>query len=287
MTASYPGAMDTRPAGLVLARTPRLFGIEPFYMELLGGIEGALAEVDRAVMLQVVPDSAAELATYRRWAADQAVAAVVVVNLVQDDPRIGLLGSLGLPAAALAPASVPLPVATVTVDGASAMREAVRELVALGHHRIARVSGPSALVHTLERDEAYAQACAEAGVEPVVAVADYTEETGAQAAAELLAREPRPTALVFDNDVMAVAGARVAKERGLDVPGDVSILAWDDSALCRLASPPLSAMSFDVDALGRQVGAVVLELLEHGHADDRAAVEHRFLARGSTGPAPA
>jgi len=278
--------MDTRPAGLVLARTPRLFGIEPFYMELLGGIEGALAEVDRAVMLQVVADSTAELATYRRWAADRTVAAVVVVNLVEGDPRIDLLRSLGLPAAALAPASVQLPVARVTVDGASAMREAVHELVALGHRRVARVSGPAALVHTRERDEAFAQACAAAGVEHVVAVADYTEEGGAEAAAALLARDPRPTALVFDNDVMAVAGARVAKERGLDVPRDVSILAWDDSALCRLASPPLSAMSFDVDALGRLVAAVVLELLERGQAADRAAVEHRFLPRGSTGPAP-
>jgi DNA-binding LacI/PurR family transcriptional regulator len=264
-----------------------LFGIEPFFMELLGGIEEVLTTVDRPLLLQVVPDDAAERTTYRRWVGDHAVAAVVLVNLVAGDPRVDLVREIGLPAVALASTASRLDTPHVVVDGRVAMREAVTELVALGHRRIAQVSGPLRFLHTQERIDELVAACDENGVAHEVVEGDYGEESGAKATRRLLDAPQPPSAIVFDNDVMAVAGLGIARERGLAVPGDLSILAWDDSALCRLAVPALSAMRMDVHDLGRQVGLCVLAVLAGDDPGAQPAPAHHFVARGSTGPVTA
>ncbi len=100
----------------------------------------------------------------------------------------------------------------------------------------------------------------------------------------LLGRGAAPSAIVYDNDVMALAGLGVAAELGVPVPARLSLLAWDDSALCRLAHPPLSAMSLDVHAMGVQVGDCVLNVLAGGPVASYAAPVPRLVARGSTAP---
>ena len=92
------------------------------------------------------------------------------------------------------------------------------------------------------------------------------------------------TAIVFDNDVTALAGVRVARAAGLRVPEDLSILAWDDSPLCEVSEPPLSALRRDVLAYGASAATVLLDLVQHGKAssvrtDGATLVERRSLAR--------
>ena len=82
---------------MVLTSTAPPVGVEPFILELIAGIEQELAPAGATVLLLVVADLEAELATYRRWAADRTVEAVVVVNLVHDDVRPARLAELGLP----------------------------------------------------------------------------------------------------------------------------------------------------------------------------------------------
>ena len=81
-------------------------------------------------------------------------------------------------------------------------------------------------------------------------VSDYSGEDGARVTRRLLSAARRPTAIIYDNDVMAIAGLGVAQEMGLSVPGDLSIVAWDDSSLCRLVHPPLTALQRDIPAYG-------------------------------------
>ena len=82
--------------GLVLARPARMLGLEPFFMELIAGIEETLAGEGRSLLLHVVPDHEAEIRAYRRWGQGQMVDAVVLVNLVTDDPRLDVLRELGI-----------------------------------------------------------------------------------------------------------------------------------------------------------------------------------------------
>ncbi|AEV83839.1 ABC transporter substrate-binding protein [Actinoplanes sp. SE50] len=271
--------------GLVLTGSAAQVGVEPFFMELIAGMEEALAPAGATVLLLVVPDRDAELATYRRWAQDHTVAAVVVVNLVHDDVRPDRVAALGLPA--VLAGRHPGPYAKVVTDDAGAMTTAIAALTALGHRVIGRVSGPADLVHTAERTAAIRAAAAGRGVTVRIAEGDYTAEGGVRALRSLLASAPPPTAIVFDNDVMAVAAEQELLRTGTRVPAQVSLLACDDSPLCELAVPPLSALSTDVHEHGLTLGRAVLDVLDGGagrtHPGPAVSIRHRE----STGPAPA
>ncbi len=262
-----------------------MLGVEPFFAELIAGIEERLSSEGRSLLLHVVPDVTAEIKAYRRWASGSMVDAVVVVNLVADDPRPAVLVELGLPAVAVGGEPDGSPLSTVWIDDAQAMRDAVRYLVSLGHNRLARVSGPPLLHHTRERSAAFAQECELSGVDHVCVEGDYTEESGRAATTSLLSGETPPGAIVYDNDVMALAGLSVAAKLGVAVPQQLSLLAWDDSALCRLSNPALSAMTLDVYAMGVQVAQAVLNVLAGGTITSEMAPLPRLSARESTAPA--
>jgi DNA-binding LacI/PurR family transcriptional regulator len=115
---------------------------------------------------------------------------------------------------------------------------------------------------------------------------DYLTRSGADRTRELLDRDPAPTALIYDNDIMAVAGLAVAAERKIGVPQQLSLLAWDDSARCRLADPPLSVISRDVHELGQTVAQALLGTVTAEVASVVHTPKARVVARGTTAPAP-
>ena len=98
----------------------------------------------------------------------------------------------------------------------------------------------------------------------------------------LLARPEPPTAIIYDNDVMAVAGLRVAQGLGVVVPDQLSLVAWDDSTLCRLSSPAMTTMSVDVHEYGVRVVRSIFEILDGGPVTERWSPTARLTPRGST-----
>lgn len=273
--------------GLVLARPPRLLGHEPFFGELIAGIEEIIAPEHHSLLLHVVPDHAAEIAAYERWAAGRMVDAVILVNLIQDDPRIPVLKKLGLRAVVVGGDGSGMGFSNVWIDDAQAMRDAVGYLAGLGHTNLARVSGPHVLSHTSTRSLAFTEECERRSIGGAIIESDYTEENSRTAARSLLGRPDVPTAIIFDNDIMALAALSVANEMGVSVPRELSLLAWDDSAMCRLSAPPLSAMVSDVHGMGQLVGSCVLNSLAGGPVHAHASPTARLMVRGSTGvPAP-
>jgi len=270
--------------GLVLQRSPRTLGIDPFYSEIIAGMEGVLGEHGYCVLLQVVPDRDAELATYERWAKLGRVAGVLLGDLLDHDDRAERVRSLGLAAVVLGEPASSEPVPSVRVDNYGAMLDAVRALTSLGHRSIGRVSGPLALMHSRARASAFDSAVREGGAEGTTVEGDYTEASGAAGTRALLTSDQPPTAIVYDNDMMAVGGLSVAHELGIEVPAQLSLLAWDDSTFCRLAAPPLSAMSHDVHELGELAGVALLALLEGREAPSREAPLPHFIPRGRTPP---
>lgn len=288
MPASEPGDPPGRRRliGLVLTGNAPGFGVEPFFMELVAGMEQVLAPGGGSVLLLVAPDLTAELATYQRWAADGTVDAVAVVNLVHDDTRPARLEALGLPAVLAGRYAGPTALTSVRTDDAGAMNAAMELLAALGHRIIGRVSGPAEFVHTAERSAAMHGSGERLGVRVRIVEADYSAQAGVRAVRELLAADPAPTAVVFDNDVMAVAAENDLVRSGVRVPEEVSLLACNDSALCELAVPALSAMGTDVHEHGVTIGRAVLDVLDGGAHRDLAGPPIRILRRGSTGRAP-
>ena len=125
---------------------------------------------------------------------------------------------------------------------------------------------------------------AELGVETVTINTDYSGEEGASATRSLLARRSRPTAIVYDNDVMALAGVAVAQEMGVPVPEGVSIVAWDDSPLCRLVHPSLSAVSRDIAAYGARAAECLLDVIAGRRIEGFQDATPKLVPRGSTAP---
>jgi DNA-binding LacI/PurR family transcriptional regulator len=275
--------------GLVLTADDARVGVEPFFLDLIAGLDEALADRAATTFLLVVPDAAAERDTYRRWSADRSVAAVVLVNLVHDDDRPALLAELRLPAVlagrheGASGSDQPYP-AVITDDG-QAMTAALDVLKDLGHRVVGRVSGPAGLAHTAERG-----AAAEAhDLTVLVTEGDYSAASGVRGLRTLLSAEPAPTAVVFDNDVMAVAAARELARGGVPVPSRLSLLAGNDSPLCELATPPLSALGTDAHELGRVLGQAVLAVLAGKPPSVRSAPPAKVRLRDSTarpGPQP-
>jgi DNA-binding LacI/PurR family transcriptional regulator len=116
--------------------------------------------------------------------------------------------------------------------------------------------------------------------------ADYSAEGGVRGVRELLAQQPAPTAIVFDNDVMAAAAEEELVRSGVRVPEQMSLLAYADSALCELAVPPLSALGIDTHEQGVDLGRAVLDVLAGAPPRDHAGPPVRIMRRASTGPVP-
>jgi DNA-binding LacI/PurR family transcriptional regulator len=270
--------------GLALCRPARILGVEPFFMELISGIEAELSARSYALTLQVVADHDAEIAVYRRWWGERRVDGVLVVDLHVDDRRVDVLRELQLPAVVIAGPGDFGGIPSVWADAAAAIVEAVEYLVALGHRHIVRVGGLPDLLHTAIRTRAFAEVCDRLGVQHVTVPSDYTGEEGSRATRRLLSSTPRPTAIIYDNDIMAVAGLAVAQEMRLSVPADLSIVAWDDSLLCSLVHPPLTALSRDIPAYGSRAARQLLTLIVDGAAPSVQDETGHLVPRGSTAP---
>jgi DNA-binding LacI/PurR family transcriptional regulator len=93
--------------------------------------------------------------------------------------------------------------------------------------------------------------------------------------------------VIYDNDVMAVAGTSVAHEMAVDVPQDLSIVAWDDSVLCEIVHPPLTVLSRDIMAYGARAAERLLALLDGDNVGDFEDAMPQLITRGSTARPPA
>ncbi|MEU0785267.1 LacI family DNA-binding transcriptional regulator [Streptomyces sp. NPDC006173] len=276
--------------GLVVARPADALGVDSFFLQLISGIQEVLAERHLGLLFQVVEDVDAECAVYRRWWAEHRVDGVLVVDPRVDDPRPGLLDELGLPAVVIggAPDALHPGMSTVWADDAGAMAAVVDALYDLGHRRIVHIAGLPGLAHTERRIRTLRAEAERRGLPEVRSVTtDYSDAQGAAVTRRLLEDAEPPSALVYDNDVMALAGVAAASELGFSVPGAVSVVAWEDSPLCRMVKPWLSALSRDTVEFGRTAAQELTALLDGGPARTVRVPVPRLIERESTGPCTA
>ena len=277
-------ASRANACGLVLARPARTLAVEGFFPEFLAGVESELSARSIALTLQLATDVESEVTVYRRWWAEHRVDGVLLLDLREDDPRIASLAELGLPAVVVGGPLGDGRLGSVWHDEGAAVVELVRYLAALGHERIARVAGVEGFVHSAMRTDAFADAARDLGLSARVIPTDYSPESGARATRELLTDPEPPTAIAFDSDVLAVAGAGAAQQMGLSVPDELSIVAWDDSLLCQVVHPPITTLSRDIAEFGALGTRQLLAVIDGHPADDLEAPRAVLTPRGSTAP---
>lgn len=274
--------------GLILARDPELLGADPFFPSFIAGVESELAGHGYSLVLQVVPDEAAAVAAaYRRIAQEGRVDGVFLTDLRRRDARLSLVHELGLPAIAVGRPADRTTIPIVSIDDRVGVKQAVGHLLGLGHRRIAFVGGPPEYVHSASRAAAWRQALRTAGVAPgPVETGDFTGAGGAAAMARLLEARERPTAVVFANDIMAIAGMSVASQAGIALPEELSIVGFDDIPLAAHVNPPLTTVRQDVVSWGRAAAVALLSVVEDREPAAARLPPSQLVLRASTAPVP-
>jgi DNA-binding LacI/PurR family transcriptional regulator len=273
--------------GLIVARSRSQLATHPFFAALLAGVEAELATAGYALVLSVVGDTEAEVETYRRLAHAGRIDGVLLTDARVDDPRYALVAELGLEAVVVGRPDRASGLPGVAVDERGALALAVRALVDLGHRHIGYVAGPATLVHANERRDAWHAALAAAGLPSgPVEHGDFTGAGGARATRRLLAHRRPPTAIVYGNDVMAIAGLRVARELGLRVPADLSVVGFDDVPLAEHVHPPLTTIRQNPVAAGAAAAKLLLQRLRGEPATDQVLPEPQLVRRESIARAP-
>jgi LacI family transcriptional regulator len=170
-------------------------------------------------------------------------------------------------------------------------RHAIRHLLGLGHRHIGFITGRPDVGATHERLAGFRDAMGEAGVpvdERHIVPGDFMEPRGHDAALELLAGAPaRPTAIFASSDGAAVGVLRAARELGLEVPRDLSVVGFDDVAEAAWSAPPLTTVRQPLREMGRCAVRQLLALLDDPRQPPtRLALETELVVRASTAPPP-
>jgi DNA-binding LacI/PurR family transcriptional regulator len=270
----------TRAIGLVLARDAAQLEVDAFFVRFLSGIERALTAADYALLLQLVPAGAtAALPAYERLAAAGRVDGFLLTDVEVDDPRFALLEHAGVPVVVAGrPVDDGCPFPWVETRHGEGMVPPVEHLVELGHKRIAFFGGREGFEHVQARLERWRAALRAVGLEdgPILHAGD---DVGAAALAVL---DTEPSAVVCASDVLAMAGVVAARERGLEIPGDLSVTGFDDSPLAALGSPPLTSVRVDYAELGEGAASALLAEIGAGEAGDYSPSPPELVVRAST-----
>lgn len=155
----------------------------------------------------------------------------------------------------------------INPDSFSGACEAVRYLAELGHRRIAHVAGYAGQLSTAERLDGYKKALADCGIaydSALVVKGDFMPESGFSATRRLLALEKRPTAVFYANDSMALGGMQAIREAGLSVPGDVSVIGFDDIEAAANSRPPLTTVRQPMQEMSASAAETLISFIEDG-----------------------
>jgi LacI family transcriptional regulator len=166
--------------------------------------------------------------------------------------------------------------------------QATSHLLELGHRRIAVITGPRGWMATDERLNGFQAALAAVGALPdprLVVGSNFEIEGGREAAAALLDRSDPPTAIFAFNDQLAIGAMQAALARGLEVPRDLSIVGFDDTAEAELVTPGLTTVRQPLAEMGRMAVSLLTRLLDNQRLEAlHVELATRLIVRSSTAP---
>jgi LacI family transcriptional regulator len=181
-------------------------------------------------------------------------------------------------------------VPTVSAAHTSGASEAVEHLLGLGHRRIAAITGPKGWIATEERRRGYRAALAAVGVMPdpqLEVEADFRTKGGMQAALSLLALDDPPTAIFAFNDMLAIGAMQAARQCGIRVPEELSVVGFDDTFEASIVTPTLTTVRQPLAEMGRMAVALLVRLLGNQRMEAlHVELETKLVVRESTALAP-
>ena len=250
----------TNSIALVLPEpSTRVFSDDQFFPGIIRGVSQELEVADRQLVLMMA-SSVASHDRIEQYAMAGHVDGVMVASVHGADPLPATLARMGVPVVCngrpLGRQAVPY----VDVDSVSGAAAAVRHLVGIGRQRIATIAGPQDMVAGIDRLAGYRAELRESTRRSIVAVGDFTRESGEAAMRQLLDDDPRLDAVFVASDLMATGAMRTLSKAGRRVPDDVAVVGFDDIELAKYTEPPLTTVRQPIVDLGRELARQLLRL---------------------------
>lgn len=227
----------------------------------------------------------------RRLAGHRVDAVLLPPPLCDNEALLAALRDAGLPMAQIATGSPAAYAHALTINDEEAAHAMTSHLIALGHRDIAFIAGAANQTASGLRRAGYERALREAGLAVelrMIAQGDFTYRSGLGATEALLAQDRRPTAIFASNDDMAAAAVAVAHRHRLDVPRDLSVCGFDDSAMSTTIWPEITTIHQPVAVMARQATAMLAATVRSRSASRPEAIQHvqlefRLVRRDSDG----
>ncbi|WBB55257.1 LacI family DNA-binding transcriptional regulator [Verrucosispora sp. WMMD573] len=258
----------------------RVFSDDQVFPGIIRGAAQELEAADKQLVLMLAGSPAGH-ERVARYTTGRHVDGVLFASLHGADPLPARLSALGIPVVCsgrpLDGADVPY----IDVDQVGGVTRAVRHLIDSGRRRIATIAGPQDMVAGIERLAGYRDTVTAAGLTEMVAVGDFTRESGAAAMRELLAAHPDLDAVFAASDLMAHAALRTLRAAGRRVPEDVAVIGFDDIETAAYTDPPLTTVRQPIVELGRQGTRLLLRLAAGDQVEPALILPTELIIRES------
>jgi LacI family transcriptional regulator len=258
-----------------------------YMASLVASVDTSVAATGYDLMLCTTHSRAGRVERYIRQLTRGLVDGLVVLNPRERDTYFASLQQQRFPHVVIDHDGSPIDSCVVRPANNDGAKAAVRHLVDLGHRRIGVISGDLETGPAQVRQAAHIKALREAGLDPsdLVESGGYLREDGHRAAMRLLARSDRPTAVVTGNDLSALGVVDAARELGLRVPADLSVVGFDDVIEARITIPGLTTVAQPFDAIGSAATSLLLEAIADPDLVPRTVeLPARLIVRESTAP---
>jgi len=258
----------------------RVFSDDPFFAGVIRGVSLQLEAASRQLVLMMT-EATADHSRIERYVAGGHVDGVMLVSLHGADPLPSSLSRLGLPVVCggrpLARVALPY----IDCDNRGGSQAAVWHLARLGRRRIGTIAGPQDMNAGIDRLAGYRSALRETDRRSLVAVGDFTRESGETAMRQLLDDDPALDAVFVASDPMAMGALRALHQAGRRVPDDVAVVGFDDNDAARYSVPPLTTVRQPVEALGRGMVRLLLRNLDGETTLDPVILPTELVVRES------
>jgi len=284
MVASALTGKRTYTVGLTL---PDL--ANPFFAEIARAVEDRGHEYGFNVFICSTDNDQEREIKYFTLLTQKRVDGVIVATRTEKDLFLKKLFQQHIPIAIITGEMPALAVDTVMVDDYLGGYQAGKHLIELGHRRIAVLAEDAGALSNRERIRGCHQALAAAGIQPdeqLVEVGGFTVGGGKEATSRLLELAEPPTAIFACNDLLAIGAIQAARERGMQLPQQLSVVGFDNTILATIIDPPLTTIAQPIQEIGRQaMDLLVQEIKGEKSAKQRVVLMPELVVRGSTAEA--
>ncbi|MFI6485631.1 LacI family DNA-binding transcriptional regulator [Nonomuraea sp. NPDC050663] len=257
----------TDSIALVVSEPPtRVFSDDPLFATVIRSASLELEAADKQVVLMLA-STAKSHARVERYIASGHVDGVMLISMHGADPLPSAIARMRVPVVSYGRPAVPIDIPFVDNDNVGGAEKAVRHLLDSGRNRIATIAGPLDMIAGQDRLAGYRNVLRDSDRRSIVAVGDFTRESGAIAMRQLLRDDPSLDAVFVANDLMAVGALQALRQAGRSVPGDVALVGFDDIEAAKYTDPPLTTMRHPVSDQASAMVQLLLGLFQGGPSD--------------------